>query len=90
MNRTMPLVAMALLLSACASTPSDWQWTQPERVVSRDADTIQIEWRPWQLSEEVVRGHAILYCNGRPMEEVAAGQGNAGFVRSKTWRCLGV
>jgi len=80
MNRTAFLIGVAALLAGCA--------TSPEKVLSADAGTIKIEWRPWQISEAVVRGHAILYCNGYAVEEVQAESSGSGLTRTKTWRCV--
>jgi hypothetical protein len=81
MNRTTLLLGAAALLAGCA--------TPPDKVLSSDARTIRLEWRPWQVSEGVVRGHALLYCNGYPIEEVQAEASASGLKRAKTWRCVG-
>ena len=81
MNRTALVIGVATLLAGCA--------TAPDKVLFSDASTIKIEWHPWQISEGVVRGHALLHCNGFPIEEVEAQKSGSGLTRTKTWRCVG-
>jgi hypothetical protein len=88
MNRTSLIVGVAPFLVACAASAD--RWTEPDQVLFSDADTIRIQWRPWQLSEQVVRGQALLHCNGRPIQEVEAQSFRHGLLRTKTWKCVGI
>ena len=80
MNKTTLVLAAAALLAACASGPE---------VVSAEPDSIRLAWRRGQDSEQLVRGLALRYCNGRPIEEVTQENSVGPFSRAKTWKCLG-
>jgi hypothetical protein len=88
MNTKVVLISAALVLSGCADSPR--LWGEPEKVLFSNADTIQIEWNNWQRSEGLVRAKAVLFCEGRRVEEVGADRDRHtfGIVRSKTWRCV--
>jgi hypothetical protein len=88
MIRTGLLLALLPLVTACASSVD--RWSQPDKVLFSDVNTIRIQWRPWQITEQAVRGRAVLHCNGRPMEEVEAERSSSSLVRAKTWKCLGL
>lgn len=81
MIKTTLVLGLAALLSACASGP--------EKVLAAEPDSVRIGWYRAQLSEGVVRGLALRYCNGRPIEEVVDENYVGPFYRAKTWKCLG-
>jgi hypothetical protein len=89
MKTKMLLIAAAFVLTGCAELRAGWG--DSEKVLSSDADTIELQWSSWRISEAAVRARAVSHCNGRHVEEVEAHTrpDTFGIVRSKTWRCVG-
>lgn len=85
MNDKVLLAGMAVLLAGCA-TPR----LEPVRVLSSDANTIQVRWNSIEVSEAAARRVAVLHCGTRRLEEVDARRSGwgLGLVRAKTWRCV--
>lgn len=85
MNSNTLLAAVAVLLAGCA-TPR----LEPVRVLSADANAIQVQWNSIEVSEGVARRVAVLHCGTRRLEEGEARRGGwgLGLVRSQTWRCV--
>lgn len=85
MNRAILAAAAALVLAGCA-TPR----LEPVRVVSADADTIQVRWNSVEVSEAAARRVAVLHCGARRVQETDARSSGWGLFRAKTWRCVNV
>ena len=59
-------IALAVLLTGCASAPVGWGGTN--KVLFSNSDTIMIEWDSLISNEEAARNRAIDHCGGRAVE----------------------
>jgi hypothetical protein len=87
MNSKLLLAIVPAVLAGCA-TPR----LEPVRVLSSDADTIQVQWNSVEVSEAVARRTAVLHCGTRRAEAAQARHSawGLGLVRARTWRCVNV
>ena len=90
MNIRLLVLCSTLAMAGCADMSMGRR--HPETVLAADVDTITMRWNNWEISEQVVRSRAVLYCDGRLVEEASAEtrMDTVGMRRSKTWRCLGL
>ena len=90
MNIRLLVICSTLAVTGCADLSMGQRHT--EKVLAADADTITLRWNNWETSEPVARARAVLYCDGRLVEEAsgAVREDRFGMARSKTWRCVGM
>jgi hypothetical protein len=90
MNIRLLVICSALAATGCADLSMGRR--HPEQVVAADANTITLRWNSWELSEQAVRAGAVLYCDGRLVEEASevTREDRLGMTRSRTWRCVGL
>jgi len=89
MNTRLLVICSTLAVTGCADMTMGQR--HRETVLASDANTISLRWNNWETSEAVARGRAVLYCDGRLVEEASTEtrMDTFGIRRSRTWRCVG-